>query len=175
VPPPIGTPIFAAVTIGGWSLLQPSRLRTAWMAAAVALVAYGVVFTATHVNFHAFTTELEFRGDAHAALKRTLDARELPAGRRCGPVSTPNHKLIPDVRWLLDARQSEVVARSDPQQGDRARRSGVTLLVTNRSALLRQALVEDSDRPEDNVPPPGFIGPFGTSGFYSLFVGCPAP
>lgn len=167
--------IFAAVTLGGWSMLQPGRLRTAWMVGAVALVGYGAAYTASHVNFRTFTNELEFRGDAHAALKRTLAAQQLPAGRRCGPVSTPNHKLIPDVRWILDAKQSEVVARSDPDQGARARRSGAALLVTNRSALLRQALVEDSDRPEDNLPPAGFEGPYGTSGTYSIFTGCARP
>jgi hypothetical protein len=166
--------VFAAVTLGGWSLLQPGRLRTAWMVAAVLLTGYGVAFTATRVNFHAFTTELEFRGDSHAALKRTLAAGQLDAGRRCGPVSTPNHKLIPDIRWLLSAGVSDVVARSDPDQAARARRSGVSLLVTNRNALLRQALVEDSDDPRDNLPPDGFTGPFGTSGFYAFFTGCPA-
>ncbi len=164
--------VFAAVTLGGWSLLQPGRLRLAWMGAALLVVAYGTVYTVERVNFHAFTSELVFRGDSHRALQRTLAAREVSAGRRCGPVSTPNHKLIPDTRWVLDATEDEVVARSDPRYATRARRSGVALLATNRSSVLRQAVVAPTDDVEDNVPPDGFSGPFGTSGFYSVFTRC---
>jgi len=162
--------VFAAVAIGGWSLLTPGRLQKAWMVAALAVVAYGTVYTATRVNFHAFTNELTFRGDSHRALQRTLAADAVADGRRCGPVSTPNHKLIPDVRWVLDAGESDVLARSDASRPPLTK--GVALLATNRSALLRQALVDDADRIEDNVPPKGFDGPFGTSGFYSVYVGC---
>jgi hypothetical protein len=163
--------VFAAVAIGGWSLLTPSRLRTAWMVAALAVVGYGTVYTATRVNFHAFTNELTFRGDSHRALQRTLAAPEIARGRRCGPVSTPNHKLIPDVRWVLDAGEDDVVARSDKTTAT-ARASGVALLTTSRSAVLRQALVEDGDDTTTILPPDGFRGPFGTSGFYSVFTRC---
>ncbi len=141
------------------------------MAAALLVAAYGTVYTVTRVNFHAFTNELTFRGDSHHALQRTLDASEVADGRRCGPVSVPNHKLIPDVRWVLDARVDAVLARSDPDSAG-ARGSGVALLTTNRSAILRQALVEDTDKTETILPPAGFDGPFGTSGFYSVFTRC---
>ncbi len=33
----------------------------------------------------------------------------------CGPVTTPTHKIVPDVRWLLDADSDEVISRSDPE------------------------------------------------------------
>jgi hypothetical protein len=167
--------VFAGVVVGGWSLLERGRLRTAWMVLAGLVVVYGVVFTATRVNLHTFENELVFRGDAHAALRRTLDSDAVRAGRRCGPVSTPNHKLIPDSRWILGpgAGIDDVIARSDPDRDARARRSGVAIIVTNRAALLRQALVDRTDRVEDDLPPDGFRGPFATSGFYSAFVRCP--
>jgi hypothetical protein len=167
--------LFAAVVIGGWSLLRRGRLRTAWMVAAGLLVAYGVVFTVTRVNFHTFQSELVFRGDAHHALARTLHSPAVRDGRRCGPVSTPNHKLIPDTRWILGpgAGVHDVVARSDAAQAPRAARSGVALLVTNRNALLRQALVDPTDQVQNDLPPAGFAGPKATSGFYSVFTRCP--
>jgi hypothetical protein len=159
--------VFAAVALGGWSLLQPGRLRLAWMAAALLVVAYGTVYTVQRVNFHAFTNELVFRGDSHRALQRTLAAPEVAAGRRCGPVSTPNHKLIPDTRWVLDAKEQDVVARSE-----RTPRTGVALITSNRSSVLRQALVDTTDRTETLLPPDGFLGPFGVSSFYSVYTRC---
>jgi hypothetical protein len=159
--------VFAAVSLGGWSLLKPGRLQIAWMVAALAVVGYGTVYTVQRVNFHAFTNELVFRGDSHRALQRTLAGREVAAGRRCGPVSTPNHKLIPDVRWVLDAREKDVVARSEQTPS-----KGVALLTTNRSSVLRQALVDPTDQTETILPPNGFLGPFDVSGFYSVYVGC---
>ena len=58
--------VFAAVALGGWTMLRAGRARTLWAVGAVALVVYGVAFTATRVNFSTFTNELTFRGDSHA-------------------------------------------------------------------------------------------------------------
>jgi hypothetical protein len=165
--------VFAAVTLGGWSMLRPGPLRTAWIATAVAVVVYGVVFTATHVNLSVFENQLTFRGDAHAALERTLRSAEVRAARRCGPIFTPNHKLIPDSRWVIDAGVDDVLARSDADNRGRLAQGGVALLVTDRTALLRQALVESADDPFDNLPPAGYRGPVATSGYYSAYVRCP--
>jgi hypothetical protein len=167
--------ILAALTLGGWSLLGKGKLRTGWMGVAVAIVAVGVVYTVTHVNFHTFQAELVFRGDAHHALQKSLRSPELQAARRCGPVSEPNHKFLPDTRWILgvDAKVNDVIARSDPTQVARARKGGVAMLTTNRSSLLRQALVDDTDTVQNLVPPAGFSGPIAESGFYSAYVKCP--
>ena len=51
--------IFAAVTLGGFTMLRAGKLRTAWAVGAVAVVAYGAVFTATHVRFSVFDNELD--------------------------------------------------------------------------------------------------------------------
>jgi hypothetical protein len=163
--------IFAAVAIGGWTMLVPgTRLRTVWAVGAAILVVYGFVFTVTRVTLSTFITELTFRGDSHAGLKRMLDNPRLSAARRCGPVSVPNHTLIPDTRWLLNAGPDEVVARSDPAQANRIRR-GVALYVTTRTGLLRQALVAPSDDPFDSIPMAGFSF-VGASGYYGAYVRC---
>ena len=47
----------------------------------------------------------------------------------------------------------------------------MALYVTNRTALLRQALVERSDDPLDSVPMAGFTF-VGTSGYYGAYVRC---
>ena len=165
--------VFAAVTVGGWTMLRPgSRLRVAWAAVAVVAVAYGVVFTAVRVNFASFDRELVFRGDSHEALVRLLDDPRVRAARRCGPVTTPNHKLVPEVRWVLgaDAQVGDVLPRSAKGTDARARR-GVAILVTDRTALLRQALVQDYDDPLTSVPPPGFT-PIARTGYYAAYGRC---
>jgi len=148
--------IFAAVALGGWTMLREGALlRRLWALGALGIVIYGAVFTVTHVKFSTFDNELRLRGDSHRSLVALLDDPAVRAGRRCGPVSVPTHKLIPDVRWILGASEDEVVARSDDEAAGRIRR-GVAIYVTERLALLRQALVEKTDDPLDNVPMDGF-------------------
>ena len=128
-------------------MLDPGRMRTAWIGTAAAFVVFGIVFTATHVTLTNFDAELGFRKHYHSALEAIIDNPTVrSAVRRCGPVSTPNHKLIPDVRWLAKLSSSQVIARGDPRQAQRIR-SGVAIYVVGRYALLRQALVTDADNP----------------------------
>ncbi len=94
--------IFAAVTLGGWTMLRPGLPRNAWAAAAVLVIAYGVVFTATRVNFaHLRLNELVFRGQSHAALGRCFRnpkvraGLKLRAGVRPEPQADPRHALGP--------------------------------------------------------------------------------
>jgi len=162
--------IFAGVALAGWSMLEPGRARTGWIAVAALLVVGGVAFTATRVSLHSFDTDLRYRGEAHASLERVLAAPAVQAGLACGPVSVPSHKLVPDTRWVLDAGATDVYARADAQAASELGR-GVALYVTNRNALLRQALVEASDDPLDSVPLPGWVRA-ATSSYYAAYVRC---
>ena len=91
---------------------------------------------------------------------------------RCGAVSVPTHKLVPDVRWIADLGAGRVVARSDPaREAQRAARRGVALVVTGRTALARQVFVDSNVDPMYNVPPAGFRR-IATSEFYAAYVRC---
>jgi hypothetical protein len=81
----------------------------------------------------------------------------------------PNHKLIPDVRWILDRSRTGVLARSSDKVAEPRR--GVVLLVHDRPALFLQALVTDTDDPRDNLPPAGFTRA-ATSQYYGAYVRC---
>ncbi len=165
--------VFAAVFLAGWTMLEPGALvRRVWAGAAGALVVFGLVFTVTHVKLGRFNDELAFRGAYRTALTKVLRADAVRSGLRCGPISTPNHKLIPDVRWILDLPERAVLARSDPASGRRIGR-GVALYVTGRFALFRQAFVTDADDPLDQVPLGGFERR-ATSRYYGLYTRCPA-
>ncbi|HEY3186469.1 MAG TPA: hypothetical protein VGJ70_03280 [Solirubrobacteraceae bacterium] len=165
--------VFCGVALGGWTMLRPGlRGRLVWAIGAVALVAFGVAFTALRVSVGRLDSELRFRGDAHAALKHVLGDRAVRAGMRCGAVSTPTHKLIPDVRWVADLGAGRVVARADPSAAaQRAARRGVALVVTGRGALARQVFVDSTVDPLVNLPPAGFRR-VATSAYYAAYVRC---
>jgi hypothetical protein len=168
----LGLMVFAAVALGGFTMLRPSPWRTGWMALSVLVVVGGVVYTAMNVSLVRFESELRFRGDTHDDLVAAL---EVPAARRaleCGIVSVPNHKLIPDVRWALDLPVDRVIARSSRQDAGWGLRGGA-LYVTGRTAVFRQAYSNDPDV-DDNliqVPGPGMERVAG-SPTYAIYEHC---
>jgi hypothetical protein len=162
--------VFAAVALGGFTMLRPGRLRSAWIAAAGLLVAYGFFFTVTHVNVNRFENELRFRGDAHVALSQILHEPQVQAGLRCGPLTVPNHKLVPDSRWILDLGRDRVLPRADAAVARRVK-TGVAIYVTSRFALFKHAFTNPDDDPMIQVPPPGWRR-VATSDFYAAYVNC---
>ncbi|HWT93898.1 MAG TPA: hypothetical protein VN238_12925 [Solirubrobacteraceae bacterium] len=180
--------VFAAVAIGGWTMLEPgTRPRKLWAVAALLLVLYGAYFSATRVNFTRLDNELTFRGQAHAALHDVLSAPAVQRAldRGCGPVTVPNHKLIPDVRWIQDLPDGQVLAYSEtlrePENDTDARKiarvdqrmraGGVQIIPHERVALFRHALVNDTDDPVTVIPLPGFQR-VAVSEYYAAYVRC---
>ena len=108
--------LFAGVALGGFTMLpRGSRLRRAWAVAAAAATVIGIAYTTINPpSLKRFDCELTFRGDVSRSLRSILRKPAVEHGLRCGAVSVPTHKLIPDVRWILDLGESRVVARSDP-------------------------------------------------------------
>src|SRR3954454_15167075 len=105
--------VFAAVALAGWTMLEPGRLRTGWMAASIVAVLAGAGFTAVHLDFSHFTSELRFRGEGHHDLARVLHAAPVQAALRCGPLTTPNHKYVPDARCIAGLSDKRVLPRAD--------------------------------------------------------------
>jgi hypothetical protein len=163
--------LLCGVAVGGWTMLREGTLpRRVWAAGAGLLVVFGVAFTATRVNVERLDSELAFRGASHDALVELLRGPAVQRGLRCGPVSTPNHKLVPDVRWQLGLGPEGVLARSDEEAAGRWDR-GVAILVHGRHALRLQAFVSDADETATNVPPPGFTREAVTA-YYAAYVRC---
>ena len=130
------------------------------MAGAALLVAVGVAQAVATVSVTGIENELAFRNDSHNALAQVLkDPRVRADLKHCGPLSLPNHKLMPDARWLLDA-PAERDRRAQP--GAHTRTPGNATLRERAThgvavyplgeAVFRQALVEQSDNPLDQVP-----------------------
>jgi len=161
--------VFAGVFLGGFTMLRPGRLRTAWMAGSAALVLFGVVFTATQVRLDYFDSELSFRGAAHDDLVAVLGSPAVQEGLRCGPLTVPNHKLVPDSRWILDAPRDRVIPRADPNA--RRPRRGVALVVTSRFAVFKHAWSNEGDSPLIQSPPAGFER-VASGDFYAAYARC---
>jgi hypothetical protein len=167
--------VLAAVTIAGWTMLVPSRLRTAWMAGAVLVVLGGAVYTATHLNLSRFDNELRFRGQAHDDLSAVLHDPKVKAGLKCGPLTGPNHKIVPDSRWIAGLGDGQVWARAQSYRDDKRalppQTKGVAIVVTSRFAIFKHAWTDAADDARIQVPPPGFER-VKTTRFYAAYVHC---
>jgi hypothetical protein len=161
--------IFAAVGVGGFTMLRPGRLRTAWMCVSAVLLLAGATFQAVRFDPTKLTNELQFRGDAHSSLKTVLHEPAVQRALRCGPLTAPNHKLVPDSRWILDYPRDRVLARADPN-GRRPRR-GVALYVTSRFAIFRHAFTNPADPTGVQVPPDGWRR-IATSDYVAAYARC---
>jgi hypothetical protein len=160
---------FAGLGLAGWTMLEPSRVRTAWAVVMTLALVGGAAFYATRLDLGFFDNELSFRGAAHRDLVKVLDAPAVQRGLRCGPLSLPNHKLVPDSRWVADLPVDRAIARADPKA--KQPRTGVAIVVTSRFAIFKQAWTSPTDDPRIQLPPAGFRRVL-TTPFYAASVRC---
>jgi hypothetical protein len=160
--------VFAAVALAGWTMLRTGAVRTAWAAVAAVVVVVGGALTLGRLDLSQFAQELTFRGEAHHDLVRVLDAPAVRAGLRCGPLSVPNHKIVPDSRWIAGLGRTRVVPRARPGADPR---HGVALVVNSRFAIFRHAWTSGDDPALIQLPPPGFRKAVVTR-FYTAYVRC---
>lgn len=129
--------LLCALALGGWSLLdRASGARHVWMAAACALVLYGIVQAGSTLTVRGLRETLAYHEQLDSGLGAALrDQAVRRSIERCGLVSLPNNKLIPDVRWMTDdSRKIEVLARS--QARERAMAGSTSLLRRLRAGSL---------------------------------------
>jgi hypothetical protein len=167
--------LFAAVAVAGFTMLSPeSRVRRAWAIAAAVGVAVGLGYTALYPpSLTRFDDELVFRGDAGRSLRALLASPRVREGLdRCGPLSVPTHKLIPDARWILDRGEGGVVARSDPSpEARRKAQYGVAVFPVGRRNILRTGFAV-STKTITQVPGPGFTR-VATERYFAAYLRCP--
>jgi hypothetical protein len=152
--------LFGAFGLVGFLRLRPGHpARLPWALGSLALVLAGGLWTLAHLSPGYVDRELSLRESVRQDFISVLRDPAVREARRCGPVSVPNHKLIADVRWVMDAGPSEVVARTDPKGAARADR-GVALFVTGGWRFLKHPAYGPFDQTEDSaliqVPRPGF-------------------
>jgi hypothetical protein len=166
--------LFAAVTLGGFTMARRgSRLRRAWaLGAAVAVLAGGTYTAFNAPSLKRFDSELVFRGDTGKSLRALLESSAVERGLRCGALSVPTHKLIPDARWILDLGEGDVVARSDPSASARRKaRYGVAVFPVGRRNVLRTGFAVRTDS-LTQTPAAGFKR-IAVERYFAAYVRCP--
>jgi hypothetical protein len=174
--------VFAAVALGGWSMLRRgSRLRVAWMAAAAALAVYGVANVLETFQLSELSTTMAYHEDFHEGLARALaDPVVKRALARCGAVSVPDNKLMPDARWILDGDKAVAIvarsqARSEALLGrpalQRRLAAGSVAVYPLGAAVFFEAIVDPGDDPRDQVPAAGFTRIY-SGRYYAAYANC---
>jgi hypothetical protein len=117
-------------------LTRRVRASRTLIAVTVAVLVAAGAWTAVHLHPAGAVSELRLRLDVESDVHSLLRAPAVTAGRRCGPISVPNHKLMPLI--MLDLGQgsvADVLARSDSET-TRARERGVAFVMQGGNRAL---------------------------------------
>jgi hypothetical protein len=169
----IALAVFAAYALAGWTALErASRRRVPWAVAALVLLAGGAAFTVVKTSPDKVVAELRMRERIRADLRDVLGRPQFKRVAACGPITVPNHKLVPEIRWLLDLPEGRVRARSDRTLG--VQRSGAAIVVERR--IERRPALDIGEVPRDGgraiqQPPPGF-DLLGGNRSFALYGAC---
>jgi hypothetical protein len=134
------------------------------------------VFAVLASETQTFTDEVNARVRVRERLEELFADPNVAFAIKCGKtISVPNHKMIPEVRWLTKKGPKSVVARSDENSRARVDKSGMAIFIVGRRFLENNtygAFVEKSDSALIQVPPPGYTRM--TTGYYfSTYWKCP--
>lgn len=169
----LGLAVFAAYALAGWTTLPVGHgWRRGWAAAAGVLVILGAFWTVTHTNPGKVTAELRERVAIREDLVALMELPGVVRARACGPVTVPTHKLVPELRFLLDAPEGDVRARSDPRVEPAT--GGVAVIIDRR--YERRPALDVYEVPRDRElgvqdPPDGFEL-IGGNRHFAAYVRC---
>jgi len=144
--------LFAGYALFGWAgLAREDPMRRRWARLAGLAVAVAVAFLALAIpKLTRFLGEVRFVRESHDQLLALVSDPSVVAARRCGPITFPTYRLVPDTRWLLDVPDAAVRARSDPAR----RPGGPVVIVSGRKGVERFGLAARVS-PSANIHPRG--------------------
>ena len=170
--------VFCAFALSGWTMLDRGLLRRLWMAGAAVLAGIGIYLAASTLSINKIETELGFRDSGQTSLVAIFNKPLVKRDLACGPVSVPDHKLVPDVRIILNRGREGVIDRGDARYElhlgrpalFNAEQRGVALYPLGL-AVVRYALTSPNDSPLDQVGLPGFHVIARTQ-YYAAYARC---
>jgi hypothetical protein len=170
--------VFCAFALSGWTMLERGLLQRLWALGAVVLAGIGIYLAASTLSLNKIETELGFRDSGQTSLVAILDNASVRTYLACGPVSVPDHKLVPDVRIILNRGRGGVIDRGDARylldKGQpalyNAEQHGVALYPL-ALAVNRYALTSPNDSPLDQVRLPNFHV-IARSRYYAAYGRC---
>ena len=122
--PAVALCVLAGYAVLGFTTLEAGPARDALAARlAIGALAVGVAFLAVKASsFGRLYDELRFIDRTHDELAGLLAEPRVRAGMRCGALTFPTYRLVPDARWQLDAGAgARPHARRGPRRGRRRR------------------------------------------------------
>lgn len=173
--PVVALTVLAALAAGGWvGLPAASGWRRPWAVLVVigAVVGVGAYLTVKRDSVRSLGSELRFLADARQDVRDLMTDPAVVAGARCGPISLPTYRLVPEIRLQLDAGADRVVARSDPRaRALGAYDRGVAISVVEGKFARRYGRADGVPRSTQAVPP-GFTE-VARRGAFVASVRCP--
>lgn len=111
--PAVALCLLAGYAVLGFTTLGAGPARDRWRRAAIGALAVGVAFVAVKAgSADRLRSELRFIERTHAQLTALLDDPRVARGLRCGSLTFPTYRLVPDARWILDAGAARVRSRA---------------------------------------------------------------
>ena len=130
-------------------------------AAAAVVGAIGLIMLAPSLTN--VREEVRFIRATHDSLIATLDDPAVRAGMRCGTLTMPTYRLVPDARWHLEG--ASIGSRSTFR-----RPRGVEVFALGQKALRRYGLAAGTS-PRVNLPSPGYE-PVARHGLLAAYRKC---
>ena len=157
--PAIAMCLFAGYALLGFTEAE-GRVRAIWLRVSAGAAAVGAVLAPSLTNV---TEEMRLIRATHDSLVTLLDDPEVRAGMRCGTLTFPTYRVVPDSKWHLE--HASIGARSALR---RAR--GVEVYALSQKALRRYGFA-DGTNPKVNLPNPAFQR-VASAGLFAAYRRC---
>lgn len=158
--PAVALCVLAGYAVLGFTTLEPGAARERWRRLAIGALAVGIAFLAVKASsFQRLYDELRFIDRTHDELAGLLAEPRVRAGMRCGALTFPTYRLVPDARWQLDADARAVHTRA----GGRPAGAVAVYIVRDEAFARRFGRADGVDRATNRPPagPPAAVhGPF---------------
>jgi len=163
--PSVALCVFAGYALAGFTALAASHpWRRIWMRGSIAAAVIGAVGLAILApSITNVRAEARFIRDTHDSLVALLDDPKVAAAARCGTLTFPTYRLVPDARWHADWRIGARSAKRRPH--------GVEVFPLGQKAVRRYGFAAGTS-PLVNLPGPGYV-PLARHGLLSAYSRCP--
>jgi hypothetical protein len=170
--PAVALCVLAGYAVMGFTTLEPGMQRERWRRAAIGAGLVGVAFLAVKAgSFGALRSELRFIERTHDELTALLAEPRVRQGMRCGALTFPTYRLVPDARWRLDAGPQAIRTRAGA--GETLRSPGaVAVYIAGDTKFERRFGRADGVSRATNRPPAA--APTRRHGPFAVYVSCRA-
>lgn len=166
--PAVALCVLAGYAVLGFATLEPGAERERWRRLAIGALVLGIAFLAVKASsFVRLRDELRFIDRTHDELAGLLAQPRVRAGLRCGALTFPTYRLVPDARWQLDADAAAVGTRADDRPA-----GAVAVYVRGDEKFERRFGRADGVDRATNRPPPG--APAVVHGPFTVYDVCGA-